>query len=359
MPHYRRLLVAAAWGVSLLAVSACDEPEGRDGGSLVLPDADDEDENKSDDTVDPGTSGGTWSVAPRVKVYAFDPTLQSGERLSESQGWNDAHFMSFDYRDAVRRATWDSVDYQVEKFSRIDEFPRRTDGDRYTEQSYLDCLANTDTCLPDSPYMTDLAHYAELFGWCEEARNGVDEIWVFGAPWFGMPESQMTGKGAYWLNSTPLETGCDTPLVIMAYSYHVPASNMMHNLGHRIESHLSHAFGSWPSDQGPSPWEQFSRRAENSDEPECGNVHWPPSTEIEYGYWDTAEASSGCDRWLDYPNHADVAPEPVSCFTWGCDGDTQLNYLQWWVQHIPHTEGTHEGFLTNWQRYIFDYRSHM
>ncbi len=354
---HRTLLSTLLLGSSLLLVPACDDDGGRDGGAFG-PVVDDQ-EDKSDNAMGSGGSGGTWSMSPRVKVYAFDPVLNSGERLSASQGWYNPHDMTYVYRDAVRDATWGSVSYQVDQFAYVEGFPLRTDGDRYDELSYLRCI-NEGDCKTDSPYETDLAYYAEVLDWCEDARNGVEEIWVFGAPWFGMPESQMMGDGAYWLNSTPLGAECDTPMVIMAFSYHVPAANMLHNLGHRIESHLNYAFGRWDSGRyGPSPWEQFSGRTENGTEPECGNVHWPPNTLTEYGYSDSTEVESGCDRWLDYPNHADVEPEPVSCFTWGCSGDTQFNYLTWWIQHLPHNEGQADGYQTNWQRYIFDYRSHM
>jgi len=71
-------------------------------------------------------------------------------------------------------------------------------------------------------------------------------------------------------------------------------------------------------EQWSLPWDQFTRRAENRGDAECGNVHWPPNTLTEYAY-----------------------------------------YMQWWIQHLPHREGTLEGFQTNWQRYIFDYRSFM
>ncbi len=354
----RKLLCAGNLAAALLTLGACDS-EGGGRASTGLVEEVPTDGGKQDSEV-PGAQAEAWSTQPRVVVYTFDPKIEreGGRLLHEVLGWNDPHAMTFEYRDAVREATWGAVDYDIETWYRVDEFPRRTDGAQYDEDGYLGCVADTRTCLEDSPYKTDLALYSSIFGWCDLARDGVDEVWVFGAPWFGMPESQMAGDGAYWLNSTPLDTGCDTPLTIMAFSYHVPVSNMLHNLGHRIESHLAHSFSGWPSSKGASPWEEFSRGADAM-VPACGNVHYPPNTRVEYGYTDAAEVTAGCEGWMDYPEHGDVEAEGVSCWTWGCDGDTQLNYLTWWIQHLPHREGTHEGFLTNWQRYIFDYRSHM
>jgi hypothetical protein len=36
------------------------------------------------------------------------------------------------------------------------------------------------------------------------ARGEIDEIWLFGGPYFGFYESRMAGPGAFWCNAPPL-----------------------------------------------------------------------------------------------------------------------------------------------------------
>lgn len=359
-PLLRSASTASCLALALVGLLGCDAEEGRD-DSLLAPELDDEDPGKGDNAGE-GGAGGSWSMRPRVLVYEINPIIHSqGERpLHEVRGWNDPQVLASQYRTAVKEATWGAIDYEIVEAYRIDQFPLRTDGKQYDEAGYLRCLeGDTTACLPDGPYMTDLATYMRSLDWCGEVdRNGIDEVWVIGAPYFGLPESQMAGSGAYWLNSDPLKVDCGSPLVIMAFSSHVPVGNMLHNLGHRIESHMEHAYsGWWEWLSGASPWKQFSQQGE------CGNTHWPPNADIEYAYDVPTPTMSGCDGWLDFPAYpADpkvFEAEGVSCWDWGCSGDTQESYMKWWIQHLPHDEGESDGYETNWYRYVFDYRAHM
>lgn len=350
-----RTCTASCLAVALLGTVACDTDEGRDGSPLGPTVVDLEPDAPTIQAMD-----NDGAMRPRVLVYEVNPIIHSeGDRpLHEVKGWHDPQVLASQYRDAVRSATWGAVDYEIVSRFRIDQFPPRTDGNAYDETSYLSCMSgNTDDCLPDTPYMTDLAAYYNGLDWCKEAsENDIDEVWVLGAPIFGMPESQMAGDGAYWLNSTPLKVECDETLVIMAFAYHVPVGNMLHNLGHRIESHMTHAFeGWWTWWSGPTPWELFTEQSE------CGNTHYPPNADAEYIYDRPTPTYSGCDGWADFPSYPKdpelFEPEGVSCWDWGCDGDPQENYLTWWIQHLPHEDGESQGYQTNWYHYVFDYRA--
>ena len=45
--------------------------------------------------------------------------------------------------------------------------------------------------------------------------------------------------------------------------------------------------------------------------------------------------------------------KPVNRDTWG--RPHHLNYMKWWLGHLPRNAGTHQGFYNNWWRYIVDY----
>lgn len=368
--------LALALATSVLApLAACDEvPDasgphglGDDGGAeeggTTGDEEDDEGESSGGTTgeIDDSEAPSRFSVRPRVKVVSFDP-LVGGVRLHQhyaAKGWKDPEGMARSYRDAVRDATSGSVEYQIESFTVTEGFPQRVDGMQYTADTYTACIDSQMGCLPDSPYESDIAHYATEGDWCAEAATGIDEIWVFGAPNFGMPESQMMGRGAHWLNSTPLQVDCETPLVIMYFSYQRGVAEMLHNLGHRIESHLGHIFSAWPGGMERSPWVEFSRKA-STGESECGNVHFPPNAFSDYDYARAEPVASGCSRWNNYPDHEFPSFNTVSCETWGCTGDAQYGYMSWWIARLPNREGFDaNGFQTDWRRFIFDYRSYL
>lgn len=368
----RTEFIAAA--TILLSLAGCEEP-GRDQGPRGLGDAGDVEEVLDTDDgfeTDDGaeSSGGSTgeigdseqarrlSVSPRVRVLSFDPLI-NGTRLHQHYGWGDPRKMTNDYRDAVRDATSGSVNYDIEEFGIIEDFPLRVDGQQWTGATYTECRDQGTSCLKDSAYESDIAAYASGFDWCADAEAGVDELWIFGAPGFGMPESQMMGKGSHWLNSTPLTVECDTPLVIMIFSYERGVAEMLHNLGHRIESHMGHIFSSWPGGVDESPWSQFSRQGSSGDA-ECGTVHRPPNALSEYDYANATDVTSGCSRWNNYPDHEFPSFETISCNTWSCSGDPQFGYMSWWISRLPNREGLDaEGFQTDWRRYVFNYRTYL
>ncbi len=71
----------------------------------------------------------------------------------------------------------------------------------------------------------------------------IDEVWMFGGPYFGFYESRMVGKGAFWCNGPGIELNCRR-FVIMGYNYQREVKEMVHDFGHRTESILARQFDS-------------------------------------------------------------------------------------------------------------------
>jgi len=61
---------------------------------------------------------------------------------------------------------------------------------------------------------------------------------------------------------------------------------------------------------------------------------------------------SGADDWHSFPHLAGVK-KPVSSATWG--KPHHLNFMKWWLDHLPKNTGVTGGFYNNWWRYIVDY----
>lgn len=137
----------------------------------------------------------------RVRVYVihFDPLIDGVRALSVAQGWNDPIALQDQYRADVSQASDGIVTQRLVRVSVVREYPVKADGFRFTNASYLGCLADS------SPgYCGELIDYRAVLNIVFEARIGsactaidqgrVDEVWLWGGPWFGYlehaPESE-------------------------------------------------------------------------------------------------------------------------------------------------------------------------
>ena len=300
-------------------------------------------------------------AAPKKRVLSltYDPILSSGQRLSDYVGWNDVPALRSSYLSMLESKS--GYDYEVYQALVIDAFPRKADGFRYTEASYLACMNDSNQC--HQPDLVDYAHILDLYDACELFNQGlIDEVLLFGGPYFGYWESTLAGppSQAYWYNSSPVAgTSCSSLLPIMGFSSHVGVGNMLHNLGHRTESTMVRVYGSWNHDVLQHNWDRFSLNPHDSpgfSYGGCGNVHYPPNTTIEYGYDDHIVQSSFCDQFFNYPTVNPAVRRSFDCTEWGC---TQLGYLSWWFDHIPKniatpSVGAPDTHSWSWWRYIVD-----
>jgi hypothetical protein len=315
------------------------------------------------------------TVSPRVLVLNYDPIVDGqGTRLSAKMGWNDIQDLIPRFIADLRQASYGLVDYRSDPADRIelDEFPRKRDGFQYTAASYLAVMQNKNT--PHDPDGVDYGKIVADHHLIERVTSGeIDEVWLFGAPYFGYWESHMAGKGAVWCNSEPLANSerCPRRFVIMGFNYERGAAEMLHDMGHRMESILAYVYHSFgvlqaaynSAKPNPAPGvgpEKFTNPKNDFEHfmlfdkiapgrAEMGLLHTPPNAGKDYDWQNSNFVSSNCDDWLNYPDfrgrrRAINADE----WGWGADG---YNFNKWWFRHVPHTGGSRNGILNNWWDY--------
>jgi hypothetical protein len=149
---------------------------------------------------------------------------------------------------------------------------------------------------------------------------------------------------------------CAQTVWVMGFNYEVGEDNALHSFGHRCEGILSLTigYGIWDGKAGETnAWSRFTRQADKyPDDAQVGTVHGGPNAKGGYDYGQTNVVLSGADDWFNYPRLTGQKT-PTNCDTWG--KPHHLNFMKWWLHHLPHNPGTTDGFYNNWWRYIVDY----
>jgi len=293
-------------------------------------------------------------LAPKVLVINFDPTIRSEghKRLHEVCRWNDPRKLIQGYIDDIRECSYGYVRYQIVEWIDADVFPVKTDGFRYTEESFLQCFRQGKGWhQPDS---IDYKAIIKDYDLARRVADGeIDEVFLISFPYSGMWESTMAGQGAYWCNSPPVE-GVDCPRIfaMMGFNYERGVGEMLEDLGHRTESIMTHVYGSWDP-QETHAWNRFTLYDKVAPgKAACGNVHFAPNSENDYDWGNKREVWSTCNDWLRYP-HLTGKKCLVNCAEWG-NGDIREHH-KWWLKHLPHAKGRTGGRLNNWWNYIVDF----
>jgi len=298
-------------------------------------------------------------------VVNYDPVLrgQGGVRLSQHLKWNNPRPMTTNLIRYIREASSGFADYRMVDWIDVDAFPTKRDGFRYTEESFLEMWKDK-----KKAHQRDSVSYAAIFkelNLVERVkREDVGEIWIWGAPYFGTDEYAMKIPGDHVFYGTdnpwfyrPYDIpDCGRTVWVMGFNYEVGEDNALHSYGHRCEGILSLTvgLGVWDGKAGDTnAWSRFTRQADKlPEDAQVGNVHGGPNAKSGYDYSQTNIVMSGADDWFNYP-HLTSAKKPVNCDTWG--KPHHLNFMRWWLDHLPKNQGVTEGFSNNWWRYIVDY----
>jgi hypothetical protein len=231
--------------------------------------------------------------------------------------WNRCDDLIPQYVDKMRKTSEDILAYQVIEKLEVPEYPVLMGGGQYDETTYIGVLADDGSALRDADGKYLFADYEQiiqkfdLLGKIVDEQ--IDEVWMFGGPYFGFYESRMVGRDAFWCNAPPMERDCRR-FVIMGFNYERDVKEMVHDYGHRAENILARLFDSETYlrriyRQKPTPppvnaYEQFLL--------EVGTVHREPGGE-EYGQDEYAWLSAMQPEWwpptID-PNLVDVS-QPV------------------------------------------------
>jgi len=303
---------------------------------------------------------GPKPILVKVLVLNFDPRIPSegGRRLHEVFRWNDPRALAEGYIRDVQEASHGLVRYRIVRWVDVDAFHTKVDGYTYTPDEFMACYRTG-----KGWHHPDAADYPKTFrdfGVLPLVDSGkVDEVWFFGAPYFGYSESAMAGPGAFYING---EVYADVPskraFVIMGFNYERGVAEMLHDLCHRTESTMTRIYGGWEVDRLTTNWARFAANdVQSHGVAAVGTCHWPPNAEHDYDYGNPRVVQSSADDWLNYP-HLSGTTKPVSCATWG-GPDYQRNYMKWWFFHLPHAAGVNaDGRLNNWWEYVFNFNKY-
>ncbi|MBX7214098.1 MAG: hypothetical protein K1X39_08825 [Thermoflexales bacterium] len=289
---------------------------------------------------------------PRVVALVHNPTLESqgGRKLNAVMRWNDPEALMTDYIDDVAAISHGRVRYRVVDRIEVDDFPRKVDGFRYTDASFVRAWR-----AKRGFHEPDTADYGELLALSNfTARveaNQADELWLFAFPYGGYYESRMGGRGAIWCNGPVIEgsEGVSRRFAVMGFNYERGVGEMLENLGHRAESILEHVFRrTAPADH---LWHRFIQHEHtHPGQAACGNVHFAPNSERDYDWGNPRPVRSTADDWLRYPVLTGAA-RTMTCQDWG-NGDIRDHHV-WWMSRFPHLDGVNaRGYAHDWWRYI-------
>lgn len=301
----------------------------------------------------------------KVIVVIYNPKLasQGGKTLIEHLKGCDPRTYSHMLADAIHVASGGYITYQIVDTIEIDGFSEKIDGFRYSEQSYLDARKDPDKLA----HQPDRSSYRKIF---EEnklidrvRKDGVTEIWLWGAGWFGYDELAMYIPNRYarfaptdnpWFyRPYEIPEECGRTVWVMGFNYEVGADNMIHSYSHRCESMLALQFGGgiWNKDlRGQDPWNTFSSvEMDNPGKPShVGNCHVPPNGQDGYDYNNQRSVLSYADNWFRYPD-VSGPPRLIGSEEWD---HTQYGYQVWWLAHIPKAPGYTKWGYNNWWIYI-------
>jgi hypothetical protein len=312
-------------------------------------------------------------ISPRVFVINFDPIVDAeGTRLTAKMGWHNVDTLISQFIADMEEVSYGLVKYQYDPANRVDvnAIPHKMDGFQYTPEAYLAMMKDEKT--HHDPDQVDYWKIVNDYHLIEKVTAGqIDEVWLFGGPYFGFWESHMAGKGAIWCNSSPLANSerCARRFVMMGFNYQRGVGEMLHDIGHRMESTMAYVYGSSGaldkayravhSDvpvnpaQFATPQNDFERfllyEKIAPGRSEVGLVHMPPNADKDFDWRNPQSVSSACDDWLNFPALQGTR-RMVNCSDWDC-GAGGYDHIKWWFKHVPHVKGGKNGIRNNWWKY--------
>lgn len=319
----------------------------------------------------PKTAGEQKPMRVKVLVLEFNPRISGAihspddpaakpKSIRELAGWNEAVELAAEYMQDVCDASGGYIQFEIVEWLEVLEFQKKADGFTYTPQQYYDCLhKKSEWHQPDGvDYPGSIARHKII----PRIESGeIDEVWWFGAPYFGYWESAMAGEGAFYINGGVYgadQVPCKRPFVIMGFNYERGVAEMLHDLCHRTESTMERVYGGWEVDKLTTNWARFAANAHQSNGVAAvGTCHYPPNGEKDYDYANKREVMSSADDWLSYPNLTGQKKK-VTRQTWG-GPDYHRNYMKWWFTRLPKASGVNtDGRQNNWWKYVFDFHSY-
>jgi len=182
----------------------------------------------------------------KVMVIIFRPPGPNFQ--SKAGSWSDPNTLVAGYIARMTEVSHNQLTYQVTVTKTGSYFPVLKDGRCYDDATWAQAIADDTKAYRDAATgKYEPADYGRIladFNVLQAVKDGsVDEVWLFGGPLFGFPESCMVGKGAFWCNEDPIQAETRR-FVVMGFNYERGVKEMVHDYGHRVESILAAQFGS-------------------------------------------------------------------------------------------------------------------
>ncbi|MCC6127116.1 MAG: hypothetical protein IT426_19315 [Pirellulales bacterium] len=300
-----------------------------------------------------------------VMVIIYDPVFakHGNVKLSEYFKWNDSKKLSIELAEVLTEASGGFAKYRLAAIVNSDSYPVKIDGFLYDESSFLEMWADR-----DKSHQPDRSSYKEIFnkhGIEQKVRQGkIDEVWLWGAPYMGFDEYAMKipGDKLYYQTNNPWYyrpydiPDCGKTVWVMGFNYERGLAEAVHSFGHRCEGILSLTVGKgkWYDAEPGNPWRTFSlQEKEFPGQAAVGNVHGGPNAESGYDYANAKAVFSTAEDWLNYP-HLTGKKTSIDKEAWG-GPDYHLNYMKWYLNHLPKAPGATDGFYDNWWQYVVNY----
>mgnify|MGYP001584859767 CR=1 FL=1 len=279
-------------------------------------------------------------VTKKVYLLIFNPIIESqgSVKLNTLKGWGDPDALTNDIVTALPQVSNNYIHYTIAQRQEVDGIFVKPDGYQYTDDTYLACINGTGPC-----HSPDTINYKQLIDTYDLCNKNIDEVWLWGGPYFGYQEFFPTYRGQSNLCSN------NKTMFVMGFNYEVGLDNALHDFGHRMEFVANNRVGddNWQQNE-TNEWNKFSLIAGH-----CGNVHSPPGAVNAYDYSNPATVTTDCDGYLAFPT-GPFNPQSITCSAWNC---TAEGYMRWWLRHIPHNPGTslsldNKTIYNNWWKYF-------
>ncbi len=287
-------------------------------------------------------------------MVVYNPIVDvSGLRLIDKMQWKNPDRLAAEFMQDLRDCSGGRLDYQIVQHIVADEFPVKLDGFQYRAHDYVNGF-RTHSGL-HQPDAVDYGALIKQYDVLARVKAGdLDEVWVFGGPYFGFYESTMGGAGAFFCNAPPIPGTSDCPrrFVVMGFSFERGVGEMLEDLGHRAESTMRQVYRYKAGDA--HLFDRFSRYDQVAPgQANVGLMHFAPNSQYDYDWGNSTPVPSCCDDWLAFP----PLPDPprfrkVTTKEWG-GGDIREHH-KWWFKRLPHANGATDGIANNWWRYVID-----
>lgn len=336
---------------------------------------------RSNDDVVNYSDDGNRPKTFKVMVINFDPIIEhKGNKRLHAVYWpsHDPRLLAQYYIDDLRECSHGWANYEIVEWVDADYFPIKVDGFQYTDQTFCTAWENGGPFhSPDGvDYYRVLRdkyyNYNNPKTVAERVADGdIDEVFMFGAPYFGYWESCMCGPSPYFVNGgTYYVPEAGRNFIVMGFNYERWVGEMLEDYGHRAECIMWRVYGSWNAYPPQHNWDLFTLVDKNIVDRNlytagCGNVHYAPNSTADYQWGNFTYVWSTADDWLNNWPNLQGARRQMNCADWGY-GDIRLHH-KWWFRHFPHTAGVWDtgptsspnyGKQNNWWKYLADFNSY-